>query len=96
MEVLLQLQHPLDLLLSPFLISSQSLKQMKVSTHKEIISWFQATYDILNLGKYYEPGELIFEDNFDTLNSFVWEHEISLAGGGNWEFQFYTHNRTNR
>ena len=38
MEVLLQLQHPLDLLLSPFLISSQSLKQMKVSTHKEIIS----------------------------------------------------------
>ena len=49
-----------------------------------------------NEGKYYEPGELIFEDNFDTLNTFVWQNEITLAGGGNWEFQFYTHNRTNR
>ena len=25
-----------------------------------------------------------------------WEHEITMAGGGNWEFQMYTHNRTNR
>ena len=34
MEVLLLLQHPLDLLLSPFLILSQSLKQMKVNNLK--------------------------------------------------------------
>ena len=46
-------------------------------------------------GKYYEPGELVFEDNFDFLDSFKWEHEITMAGGGNWEFQMYTHNRTN-
>nr|AEE89455.1 beta-glucan recognition protein [Tapes literatus] len=38
---------------------------------------------------------MIFEDNFDTLNLDVWEHEISASGGGNWEFQYYTNNRTN-
>ncbi len=30
-------------------------------------------------------GELIFEDNFDFLDTSRWKHEISLAGGGNWE-----------
>ncbi|XP_072018556.1 beta-1,3-glucan-binding protein-like [Amphiura filiformis] len=38
---------------------------------------------------------LIFEDNFDSLNKNVWEHEITAGGGGNWEFQYYTNNRTN-
>lgn len=30
-------------------------------------------------------GELIFEDNFDFLDTSRWKHEVSLAGGGNWE-----------
>ncbi|XP_071954283.1 beta-1,3-glucan-binding protein-like [Antedon mediterranea] len=38
---------------------------------------------------------LIFEDNFDTFNLDVWEHEITAGGGGNWEFQYYTNNRSN-
>lgn len=38
---------------------------------------------------------LIFEDEFDSLNLDVWEHEITAGGGGNWEFQYYTNNRTN-
>uniref|UniRef100_A0A194AJ48 Putative lipopolysaccharide and beta-1,3-glucan-binding protein n=1 Tax=Pinctada fucata TaxID=50426 RepID=A0A194AJ48_PINFU len=38
---------------------------------------------------------LIFEDNFDFLNHEVWEHEISASGGGNWEFEYYTNNRSN-
>nr|AGT42010.1 lipopolysaccharide and beta-1,3-glucan-binding protein [Meretrix meretrix] len=38
---------------------------------------------------------MIFEDNFDSLNLDVWEHEITAGGGGNWEFQYYTNNRTN-
>ena len=50
----------------------------------------------LNLGRWYEPGELIFEDEFDVLSTEKWQHEITMAGGGNWEFQAYTHNRTNR
>ncbi|XP_059608689.1 beta-1,3-glucan-binding protein-like [Phlebotomus argentipes] len=40
-------------------------------------------------------GDLLFEDNFDTLDYETWQHEITLAGGGNWEFQWYTNNRSN-
>jgi hypothetical protein len=36
----------------------------------------------------YRAGErLLFADEFDELNNEVWEHEITLGGGGNWEFQ---------
>ena len=38
---------------------------------------------------------LIFEDNFDTLNFKNWQHEITMGGGGNWEFEMYVNNRTN-
>ncbi|XP_038048503.1 beta-1,3-glucan-binding protein-like [Patiria miniata] len=38
---------------------------------------------------------LLFEDTFDTFNLDVWEHEITAGGGGNWEFQYYTNNRSN-
>lgn len=30
-------------------------------------------------------GDLIFEDNFNILDQSRWKHEVSLAGGGNWE-----------
>ncbi|KAK9891860.1 hypothetical protein WA026_017348 [Henosepilachna vigintioctopunctata] len=39
-------------------------------------------------------GDLIFEDNFHTLDLNKWQHEQTLGGGGNWEFQWYTNNRT--
>lgn len=39
--------------------------------------------------------KLIFEDNFDTLNYKTWEHELTLGGGGNWEFEWYVNNRSN-
>lgn len=29
-------------------------------------------------------GQLIFEENFNTLDQGKWRHEVSLAGGGNW------------
>lgn len=45
--------------------------------------------------KSHESGELIFEDNFDTLDFDKWEHEITMSGGGNWEFQVYWNNRSN-
>lgn len=28
------------------------------------------------------PGDLIFEDNFNSLSNAVWEHENTLGGGG--------------
>ena len=38
---------------------------------------------------------LIFEDNFDSLDLDTWQHEITMSGGGNWEFEYYTNNRSN-
>jgi len=40
-------------------------------------------------------GDLIFEETFDNFDLAKWEHEITLAGGGNWEFEYYNNNRTN-
>lgn len=40
-------------------------------------------------------GDLIFEDNFDRLDFQKWQHESTLGGGGNWEFQWYLNNRSN-
>nr|XP_054764484.1 beta-1,3-glucan-binding protein-like isoform X1 [Lytechinus pictus] len=38
---------------------------------------------------------LIFQEEFNSLNLDIWEHEITAGGGGNWEFQYYTNNRSN-
>ncbi len=45
--------------------------------------------------KVHTDETLIFEDDFNQFDLSVWEHEITLGGGGNWEFQYYTNNRTN-
>ena len=34
-----------------------------------------------------------FHEPFDKLNFDVWNHEISMSGGGNWEFQIYENDR---
>ncbi|KAJ9049818.1 hypothetical protein DSO57_1020613 [Entomophthora muscae] len=39
-------------------------------------------------------GPPIFEDNFDFFDHDKWRHEMTLGGGGNWEFQFYHNNRS--
>lgn len=36
----------------------------------------------------YRPGQLIFEEHFDELDFETWQHEKTLTGGGNWEFQW--------
>lgn len=33
-------------------------------------------------------GQLIFEDNFDSLDHGKWRHEVTLGGGGNNEVNF--------
>lgn len=40
-------------------------------------------------------GQVIFEDNFAFLDQSIWRHEITLSGGGNWEFQWYLNDRFN-
>jgi beta-glucanase (GH16 family) len=39
--------------------------------------------------------KLVFSDEFTHLDFSKWKHEITLSGGGNWEFEYYTNNRTN-
>jgi len=39
--------------------------------------------------------KLIFDEEFDKLNFKTWRHDITLSGGGNWEFELYHNNRTN-
>jgi hypothetical protein len=52
---------------------------------------FGEVYDEVN-----EYGErLIFKDDFDFLDLKKWKHDLTLSGGGNWEFQLYHNNRTN-
>ncbi len=38
---------------------------------------------------------LIFDEEFNKLNFTRWRHDITLSGGGNWEFDYYSNNRTN-
>lgn len=38
---------------------------------------------------------LIFSDDFTVLDTRVWKHELTLSGGGNWEFEWYVNNRSN-
>lgn len=40
-------------------------------------------------------GDLIFEENFNTLDLNRWKHEITMGGGGNGEFQWYVSHQTN-
>lgn len=39
--------------------------------------------------------KIIFQDDFDQLDTSIWSHEITMGGGGNWEFEYYTNNRSN-
>ena len=39
-------------------------------------------------------AKLVFEDNFDDLDFSKWRHDITLGGGGNWEFEVYDNNRS--
>ena len=39
-------------------------------------------------------AKLVWSDDFDFLDFEKWKHDITLAGGGNWEFQIYDNNRS--
>lgn len=40
------------------------------------------------------PGSLILDEEFSSLNFARWKHELTMEGGGNWEFQVYQNNRS--
>ena len=39
--------------------------------------------------------QLVLEDNFNSFDLSLWQHQLTLGGGGNWEFEYYTNNRSN-
>lgn len=46
-------------------------------------------------GGVFAPGDLIFQDEFDYLNTNVWKHEVNVNGGYNNEFQVYDKDNAN-
>lgn len=50
---------------------------------------------LIGLGVANAGVKLVWEDNFDTLDFTKWQHELTMSGGGNWEFEQYRNNRTN-
>jgi beta-glucanase (GH16 family) len=42
-----------------------------------------------------EFDTLVFSDEFNDFDLSVWQHEITASGEGNWEFEYYTNNRSN-
>lgn len=38
--------------------------------------------------------KLVFFDDFNQFDLRTWKHEITLGGGGNWEFEWYLNNRS--
>lgn len=40
-------------------------------------------------------GKLIFDEQFKEFDLRKWQHEVTLSGGKNWEFQLYDNNRSN-
>ena len=50
---------------------------------------------LLALSSVARAQTLVLDEEFETLNLSLWQHEITLGGGGNWEFQYYSNNRTN-
>jgi hypothetical protein len=46
-------------------------------------------------GQRFAPGDIMFEDTFDRFDVATWQHEVTMSGGGNWEFQVYSNTRTN-
>jgi hypothetical protein len=55
--------------------------------YKAILSLLAATS--------YAKETLVFQDDFNTFNMKIWKHELTMGGGGNWEFEIYRNNRTN-
>ena len=65
---------------------------MKISIEKALML-FLAFFGAINAQANY--GQLLFSEEFDTFDLSVWRHDLTLSGGGNWEFQVYENNRTN-
>ena len=39
-------------------------------------------------------SKIVFQDDFDDFDFTKWRHDITMSGGGNWEFELYDNNRS--
>eukprot|EP00808_Paulinella_micropora_P000624 g51708.t1 len=61
-----------------------------------VLVWIQACQVQAQVKRTFPPVTITyFYDDFKTFDLSTWEHEITMGGGGNWEFQMYWNNRTN-
>lgn len=72
-----------------------SLSVLLLAVASEACNWSPTTVSGSKRPGQICSGQLIFEDNFDSLDQSKWQHEVTLGGGGNWEFQWYLNSRDN-
>lgn len=53
-----------------------------------------ALFGLIFVGAFAQ-NNLVFSDDFNDFDLSVWEHELTMGGGGNWEFEMYVNNRSN-
>lgn len=71
-------------------------KRTTRTTQTRPANWTRPPVDDHVEDEYNQYGErLIFRDDFDTFDFKKWKHDLTMSGGGNWEFQLYHNNRTN-
>lgn len=75
---------------------------MQISHYSTMISAILVSGLALAYGKpssnalKYKGADLIFSEDWSKGIDFsVWKHEITMGGGGNWEFEYYGNNRSN-
>jgi len=58
--------------------------------------WVAIVFSVFSLPSVSADGnyQLIYADDFDEFDVSFWQHEITMGGGGNWEFEMYTNNRS--
>lgn len=55
-----------------------------IVTTAEACHWSPTTASGSKAPSGFCSGQLIFEDNFDSLDQSKWQHEVTLGGGGSW------------
>lgn len=52
-----------------------------------LLSILLAKVNVIVASRGIQREMLVFEDNFKDFDLSVWKHDITMAGGGNWEFE---------
>ena len=75
----------------------QLLLRLKIKDYRAVMAPLLFALALLTGAVHVANTELVLvlEDDFTDFNLSLWKHELNLGGGGNYEFQYYTNNRSN-